>query len=711
MSDEKTSKIPYRAFVAIAVGLLLNLLGSGVAARLGIPLYLDSVGTVFAAAFGGCFPAMTAGFCTNLIKATSDPASLYYGSINVLIAVIAYESSKNGSYGGVGRFFKTALKLALVGGILGSILTLFLYGPASEGITAEIVRNATEATKVPSFVAQVGVDFVVDFADKVVSLAIASVLLVAFGNRGTDDPKLHDERFERSGKFVSVRTKITTIVSIAMAVIATSAIAISVRLFIESSMQDYSKIAIGAATAIANELNPDRIDEFIEKGPEADGYDETMSSIQSIRDGFPDVEYAYVYKVQRDGCHVAFDADSPGLDGAEHGTVIEFDESFEKYREDLIAGNDIPTIATNDTYGWLLTSYVAVRNSAGDCVCYAAADVPMTKVRDFVSTYAAKMISMFAGFFAMFLYLVLWYSSKRIAEPINAVSESARAFAFGSDEERKESMERLSNARPKTNDEIEELGEAFAKTMSDCSDYLDAIEEQADKMERMQSGLVSILADVIESRDKFTGDHVRKTSAYVNLIMDELSKGGPYAEAMTRDFMETVSASAPLHDVGKIRIPDAILNKPGRLTEEEYETMKTHATEGDEIIESALELVPDADSLRETGNLAKHHHERWDGNGYPDGLKGEEIPLSARIMSVADVFDALVSKRSYKEGMPFDKAFSIIEAGSGTQFDPEIVRAFMNRREDAEKIARTSAAEIKRNAKERTNEKKEEVQA
>jgi HD-GYP domain-containing protein (c-di-GMP phosphodiesterase class II) len=150
--------------------------------------------------------------------------------------------------------------------------------------------------------------------------------------------------------------------------------------------------------------------------------------------------------------------------------------------------------------------------------------------------------------------------------------------------------------------------------------------------------------------------------------------------------MEDVVKSAPLHDVGKINIPDAILNKPGKLTDEEFEIMKTHTTAGMAIIDKAISTVEGENYLREARNMAAYHHERWDGKGYPEGLHGAVIPLSARIMAVADVFDALTSARVYKPAFPLAKAVSIIEEGKGTQFDPKCVEVFIEALPEVEKV-------------------------
>ena len=155
--------------------------------------------------------------------------------------------------------------------------------------------------------------------------------------------------------------------------------------------------------------------------------------------------------------------------------------------------------------------------------------------------------------------------------------------------------------------------------------------------------------------------------------------------------MNDVVNSAPLHDIGKIQVSDTILNKPGKLTDEEFMMMKTHTTAGAQVIQHAMNTVSKDDSgyLKEAMNLAQFHHEKWNGTGYPCGLKGEEIPLSARIMAVADVFDALVSRRSYKEGFPFEKAMAIIQEGSGMHFDPRIVTAFMQASDEVRQVMNT----------------------
>ena len=211
------------------------------------------------------------------------------------------------------------------------------------------------------------------------------------------------------------------------------------------------------------------------------------------------------------------------------------------------------------------------------------------------------------------------------------------------------------------------------------------INRMADERQRnlaaMRDAMILTLADMVEGRDQNTGQHIRKTAAYVRIIMEELQREGAFDGRVTDAYIESVVRSAPLHDIGKINIPDAILNKPGKLTDEEFDIMKSHAAIGGRVIGHLIDIVPDSDYLVEAKALATYHHERWSGGGYPEGLAGEDIPLSARIMAVADVFDALVSDRAYKKGFPLEKAFAIIREDRGTHFDPRIVDAFFAAKE------------------------------
>jgi putative two-component system response regulator len=204
------------------------------------------------------------------------------------------------------------------------------------------------------------------------------------------------------------------------------------------------------------------------------------------------------------------------------------------------------------------------------------------------------------------------------------------------------------------------------------------VSKRAKELEFIQDVTILALASVAETRDNETGNHLRRTQSYIRLLAEHLQRHPRFSLSLTRINIELIYKSAPLHDIGKVGIPDSILLKPGRLTVEEFDVMKTHAALGREAIEHAEQQVGrSAPFLTFAKEIAGSHQEKWDGSGYPEGLAGEQIPVSARLMAVADVYDALVSARPYKKPMDHEKACAIITEGRGSHFDPNVVDAFL----------------------------------
>ena len=217
-------------------------------------------------------------------------------------------------------------------------------------------------------------------------------------------------------------------------------------------------------------------------------------------------------------------------------------------------------------------------------------------------------------------------------------------------------------------------------TQAELKDYLDNLEnivqEKADTVMRLQNAVLATVVDMVEFRDKYTGGHILRTQQYLKALIDEMLKKGVYAEEISGWDMTSVLSSAKLHDVGKIAVPDVILSKAAKLSEEEFEYMKTHVIASVDAIERIISKTEEDDFLNHALLMAGTHHEKWDGSGYPIGLKGHNIPLEGRLMAIADVYDALISKRHYKEAFSHEEACKIIEKGAGTQFDPVLVDVF-----------------------------------
>ncbi|MCL2874088.1 MAG: response regulator [Defluviitaleaceae bacterium] len=189
---------------------------------------------------------------------------------------------------------------------------------------------------------------------------------------------------------------------------------------------------------------------------------------------------------------------------------------------------------------------------------------------------------------------------------------------------------------------------------------------------------ISVIADMVESRDKETGGHIERTQIYLEIIVNELIRMGIYQDEIQSWDMSLLLPSAQLHDVGKITVSDLILNKPSKLTDDEFKLIKQHCGYGERIINKIINQTHNDDFLLHAKRFSGYHHEKWDGSGYPHGLKGTEIPLEGRILAVADVYDALVSKRPYKEPFSHERAVEIICSDSGSHFDPNIIEAFKN---------------------------------
>ena len=230
---------------------------------------------------------------------------------------------------------------------------------------------------------------------------------------------------------------------------------------------------------------------------------------------------------------------------------------------------------------------------------------------------------------------------------------------------------------------------AAADFLRDKNEFLEReVEQRTAEITAIQNATIRVVTSLAETRDQETGHHIRRTQSYVQLLAERLSQDPRFHEALTAAAIATLYKSAPLHDIGKVGIPDRILLKPGKLTAAEFEVMKTHTTIGCAAIERAeAQLGIEVDFLKTAKQIALSHHEKWDGSGYPQGLRGTEIPLPARVMAIADVYDALISQRVNKEAIPHPEAMRIILTGRGSHFDPDVADAFAAIEEEIYAIA------------------------
>ena len=319
---------------------------------------------------------------------------------------------------------------------------------------------------------------------------------------------------------------------------------------------------------------------------------------------------------------------------------------------------------------------------------YPDGDYDVVLLRTETLLYCGKMFSAILGLLICIVSYSMIIVNYRVVSPLHRMATEMSQFAYDTETGRNHSVEKIEALDIDTGNEIEILYRAMTKTVKDIDEYIDTTAEQAKTIADLNVNIITTLADIVESRDETTGFHVKKTAEYCEILAEELKSKGLYADELTDEFISTLKIAAPLHDIGKIKIPDAILNKPARLTDEEYAIIKTHVVLGREMLDNASENLGTSAYLHMAKDIAYSHHEWWDGSskGYPGAASGTDIPLSARIMAVADVFDALVSKRPYKNGFSMDKAIEIMVEESGTHFDPDIINAVLDTREKLGKV-------------------------
>lgn len=704
MGEDSNKNKGFRRFLKLAIFYLLfvviNIGLNRLCGLLHLPLFLDNIGTLLAAALGGYLPGIIVGYSSNIFNSAFDPANAYYAVLSVLIAVTGRFFYDKGYFDKFHKAIITIPVFALIGGVFGSLLTYFMYGfGMGEGISAPFAQSLLASGKLNVFWAQMISDVVIDLVDKAITVVIVFVIiklvpykfasflaLVDWRQRPLNKDEIKEVNKTEIRK-APLRTKLVMTIGIMMVFVALVTTSISYLLYQKFAVTQYTHTAKNIASVVAATVDGDRVDDYFVEGTGSVDYADTMNKLRKIYESSPNIKYIYVYKIEPDGCYVVFDLDTEEMEGGKLGDFVPFDESFLDKVPLLLSGQEIEPVISNDTFGWLLTDYEPVYNSNHKCVCYAAADISMEEVTSNGISFLAKVLSLFLGFFIMIIVFAMWHMQYHLTYPIDAMTYAARNFAYNSDEEMDTGVERLKDLKIITGDEIENLYESLSKTFGETVGYLEDVKNKSEEINKMQNGLIYIMADLVESRDKSTGDHIRKTTAYVNLILAKLKEKGEFKDILTDEYIYEVSNSSPLHDVGKIKVSDLILNKPGRLDDEEFKKMQVHTIEGEKIIENAMKISSTSDYLKEAKNIAAYHHEKWDGTGYPYGLKGEDIPLSARIMAVSDVFDALISARVYKPAMKFEDAMRIIKEGSGKHFDPVIVNAFVDAEEEVKKIA------------------------
>ncbi len=689
------TRINITRVAVMIIGIVINVSLSFIVHYFGFPLYLDTIGTIVVSSMTGCLWGLSTAVGTHLICTVFEPTSIYYMSVGVLVSLVSVAALHSR------KFYKKRfvalfiVLLALIGGGLGTGIQWVLTGGPYLLDVADVAHYIAGEGGLYALMC-VLLSIGVDIADKTISVAFAFLIYKAVPKRIRDElwnsnwrqRPMSIEEVEHLDKTAkgnyTLGGRIFALILGTGILLITAQSLITLKLYEDTVRDEYATTAMKAAELVADTMDGDNINEYLNSfmtGSTCNltGYRKSYDALSKVIKSINGIKYMYVYQIREDGVYLVLDVD-PDEKDTMLGTRLDFDQSFIPYKQDLLDGKEIPVMESDDQFGHLLTAYVPIRDSEGKCVAYGGADIEYSSMEKYTKKYLTHTALIIFGFFIFVVASGLWITKFFMVRPIKSIALAVDDFAV-EDVDQKTLDQKVKDFRAmrvKTDDEIELLYDALCRMMISVAEQMRDLRHYTEATAQMQNGLIITMADMVESRDSDTGAHIQKTAAYVKIILEGLKKKGYYSEKLTPKYMSDAVISAPLHDVGKINVPDSVLNKPGKLTDEEYEIIKTHTTAGREIIERAIDTVHGENYLKEARNMAAYHHERWDGKGYPEGLHGEVIPLSARVMAVADVFDALTSKRVYKPAFPPEKALQILQEGSGTQFDPKCVEAFMD---------------------------------
>ena len=684
----------------VMISILFNIIMATVTGIFGLPIYFDTAGTICVSMLGGFFPGILTAVVTNIICSFFDGSAMYFTFINALAAMFTVWYARKYKFDNILSVFVFMLIIGIFSGVCSSFVQWGLFGGPVNSSMKDIME-AAESGKI-RFLFFLLINIVLSIFDKSVctAIALAVVRFIPAKDRIAIRNSMWKQRpltaaeansMSRRGEYAgnSLRTRIMLVLIGVSAALVLVMGWVMFGFYSENIKNEKTIAAANAAKFAAEITDGDKVADYLVQKQEDPQYQQTEQMLGKIVENTAELDELYVIMANERGITYVFDLSSdPNATIHAAGKFVPADEV--SYSRALLEDSTPEPMLTENRGVRAMTAFCPVYDSTGKLVCYSGANVSFADVDHYMGKLLFRIILVIAGFLILIVSYAIWTTNKYIVFPINSMAACVDGLIRGGDEQENldENVRRIEALEIHTDDEVEKLYQAICRMTANQAEQMRDIRYFTDSTAKMQDGLIITMANMVENRDSDTGAHIQKTADYVRIIVEGLKKKGYYADKIDTKYMSDVVRSAPLHDVGKINISDTILNKPGKLTDEEYEIMKTHTTAGKQIIENAINMVQGENYLKEARNMAAYHHERWDGKGYPEKLKGEVIPLSARIMAVADVFDALTSPRVYKPAFPLEKALNILREGSGTQFDPKCIEVFMESLPEVKKVFR-----------------------
>jgi signal transduction histidine kinase len=462
-------------------GLLVNTVLAGIVNILGLPLYIDNVGSVLVAALGGPIPGMTVGFLSNLINSATDPISMYYGILTILNALAAAWFSRKGYLKTISGCFWLAMIMVVIGGAGGSIMTWTLYGAEIGGLAAPLA-NIFYANGCPKFWAQFSADVLLDIPDKLITMLPVYLFLNNYP-KALYDKFMNSYLYDRNAEEIrsiednertiytrkSVSRRITELILLSSLLISGISIFVGIRYYQEELRAKYFEEVTNVSSLAAACVDGNMVDAYLSQGEQAADYTDTEKKLDKILHNMKQVQYLYVYQIQEDGSHVVFDCDTQDVEGDEPGSIVTFDESFSDCQDILIAGGTIDARFTHDSYGWMITAFTPIKDDMERTTAYACADIPMENYMRDMFIFIIKMLSMLFGISLFVSSFALWYAAMRISGPINSIVEQTREFNRVTPELWLESPQWKNREAVKTGDEIESLYNTVSSVQENIS--------------------------------------------------------------------------------------------------------------------------------------------------------------------------------------------------------------------------------------------------
>ena len=494
-----TNKIKPSPMLICLAALVVNLLGSFVAKFFALPIYLDTVGTIFVAMMSGYVPGVIVGFATNLLNSLVDESEMYYCSISIVVALYVTFLARRGHFRNFFRTLMTIPPLAFVTAILVELIERFLLRAGVENFSAIELHFATI--------------FLRELVDKGL-IILAMFLVVKFvppnvkkvfslwGQRQAPlSADVKSAVYARKCPISSLRTKVLLIFTVGAVFIAASIASISHRIFEQAAFSAQINIADTLTTVVANEIEPARVEDFITLGHAAPDYDAVAKKIRAVKDSNDDIKFLSVYKITEQGFRVVFDTGTKN-----HGEFVAINDNCPEH-EALLAGREVPPIVFDSGGERLLTIFKPVYDANGHCQCYAAIYFSLNLIAEYSRTFIAKVLALFSGCFVFIFVLGLRFVENNIILPVNTMEYCAQNFAYDSDEFCANNVEQLKRLKIHTGDEIENLYSALVKTTQDILTYLEKLRRAKRQVAEM---------DELAHKDSLTG--IKNKAAYDEAI-------------------------------------------------------------------------------------------------------------------------------------------------------------------------------------------------